>query len=84
MKFYRDKFDVFWKKIRESKITAINQTYIKSIIFYNNGVLHNSKNAAYIRGDIYKTFNLNDKIYGFQHSFTKESWRRFTKLRAFL
>lgn len=53
-------------------------------IFYNNGVLHNSKNAAYIRGDIYKTFNLNDKIYGFQHSFTKESWRRFTKLRDFL
>jgi hypothetical protein len=82
MKFYREinyGFD-FWCKIYDNKLNAIYLDY--SIVrFFKNGRLHNSKNAAYI-SDGYQAFYLNDKDYG--DHYTKESWRKFIKMQAFL
>jgi hypothetical protein len=80
MKFYRD-FN--YNEVRMSKITAIC-SYYYSVVFYKNGKIHNTKNAAYINGLGYKQFVLNDKYYGVETNFTKESWRRFVKLKVFL
>ena len=86
MKFYKDTnswtYD-FWNKIVNNKLTA---TYINSYtsIFLKNGLINNPKNVAYIRFDGYKEFWLNGKIYGDENDFTKSSWRKFTKLQAFL
>jgi hypothetical protein len=44
----------------------------------------NNKNAAIIYCSSYKEFSLNDKKYGNENTFTKQSWRRFVKLQAFL
>jgi hypothetical protein len=80
MKFYRY-FN--YNKGRVNKLTAIysDNNYA---IFCKNGKYYNTKNAAYIHNSAYKEFWLNDKYYGNQNDFTKESWRRFTKLQAFL
>ena len=80
MKFYRESY---WNKIRINNLDAIYHDYY-NIIFYKNGIISNSKNAAFIEINEYKEFILNDKYYGNQDDFTKESWRRFTKLKAFL
>ena len=84
MKFYNNKISSFLEKIKESKLTAIIQSDIKSIFFYKNGEMHNNKNAAIIRCDEYKQFRLNGIYYGSKNRFTKESWRKYVKLRAFL
>jgi len=85
MKFYRNKENDFsyWILIRANKLTAIYHNY-DYIAFFKNSKLHNDKNAAYIYGNKYKQFCLNDKDYGTNNDFTKESWRRFSKLQAFL
>ncbi len=46
--------------------------------------MHNYKNAAYTDKYGYKEFYLNGKPCGNQKHFTKESWRRYVKLRVFL
>jgi hypothetical protein len=85
MKFYRDINNYsFWNKIINNNLTAV---YCRDniIIFFKNGKQFNSKNAAYIDNDNgYKQFHLNNKLYGNNRDFTKESWRRFVKLQAFI
>jgi hypothetical protein len=85
MKFYREKeiSSYYFGKIKNNKFNAI---YSKSeyIQFFKNGIYHNTKNADYIHNDGYKEFSLNGKFYGNQDKFTKESWRKFSKLQAFL
>ncbi len=84
MKFYRDKINIYYKdKIKQNKLSAIYTQY-SFVLFFENGKWFNNKNAAYIRYDGYKIFNLNDTFYGFQNDFTKESWRKFCKLKVFL
>ena len=84
MKFYRDKFDFYyWGKVYYKNITAIYQSALGVILFFKNGLRHNDKNIAY-NYDGYSRFFLNDECYGNQDNFTKESWRRFVKLQAFL
>ena len=83
MKFYRDKYPyVFWYKVTVNELTAIyyNSYYIQ---FFKNGIYHNSKNASYVNLSE-KQFYLNGKYYSNQTKFTKQSWRRFVKLQAFL
>ncbi len=84
MKFYRNKNNeyCYWDKIIDNKLTVIYFSH--NIWFFKNGKLHNSKNAAYIRHDGYKQFCLNGTCYGFEYHFNKESWRKFSKLKAFL
>ena len=82
MKFYKSKnyVPLF---IFDEKLTAIYCHY-EYVQFVKNGMYHNSKNADYIHNDGDKDFSLNDECYGNQDNFTKESWRRFVKLQAFL
>ena len=82
MKFYRDNNNwYFYDKIRDINLSAIYSQY-SFITFVTNGKRHNSKNAAYIEINDSKIFYLNGKYYG--DNFTKQSWRRFVKLKAFL
>ncbi len=82
MKFYKNKD--YYNFIVNNNLAAIySNTHNNIITFFKKGEEHNTKNAAYI-SDGYKTFNLNDNFYGYHTDFTKESWRRFAKLRAFL
>jgi hypothetical protein len=85
MKFYKEKRYSFfiWNKIKNNKLTCIYHDDI-CLFFYKNGKRHNSKNASYIEFNIRKVFRLYDKMYGYEDDFTKESWRRFVKLQAFL
>jgi hypothetical protein len=85
MKFYVDDTynHVYWYKIYDNKLTAIYYNGF-AVRFYKNGKKHNNKNAALIRPKGHKEFVLNNKLYGYHDSFTKESWRRFCKLQAFL
>jgi hypothetical protein len=69
--------------IFDSKLTAI-YCDIASTFFYTNGYENNIKNASYISKNDYKEFSLNGKCYGNKYNFTKQSWRRFVKLQAFL
>jgi hypothetical protein len=73
-------------KITLNKLDAIYYAFIYNhhIVFYKNGKLHNSKNAAYTSSNKYKEFSLNGKCYGNHHEFNKKSWRRFVKMQAFL
>ncbi len=77
----------YWEKIIDNKLNAVYSTYssyyYNIIIFYKNGERHNAKNASY-NSIKYKDFYLNGKHYGSKNKFTKESWRRFVKLQAFL
>ena len=71
-----------WVKIVDHELTAIH--YEKGVRFVKNGNFHDNKNAAFIATNRQKEFILNDKNYGDHTKFTKESWRRFVKLRIFL
>jgi hypothetical protein len=70
-------------KIQILKLNAIfrNEKYI---IFFKEGSFHNDKNASYVDKNEYKSFCLNGEFYSYEKDFTKESWRRYTKLQAFL
>ena len=82
MRFYKQKTNTnYCGFIFKNKLNAIYQGF--AIIFFENGLEHNSKNAAYI-GCFLKAFYLNGKYYGNENSFTKELWRRFVKMQAFL
>ncbi len=84
MKFYKDKVNFYYlRKIRLHKLTSI---YIDNIgvDFFKNGKRHNTKNACFVKDNIIKSFDLNGKYYGYHNEFTKQSWRRFVKLQAFL
>ena len=85
MKFYiRKNNNYYWAKIIKYKLTSI---YIDSagIIFLKNGIVHNAKNAAYIsKNNRYRKFYLNNKLYGYDYSFTKYSWRKFVKIQVFI
>lgn len=93
MKFYKDlKYkDIKYKKIIYTyydyivyaKLTAI-YTCPFYVEFFKNGLRHNSKNASHIKDDYYKIFHLNSIFMGDSFKFTKQSWRKFVKLRAFL
>ncbi len=85
MKFYRyvNSF-IYLNKIYTNKLTAVyfnNNSYVQ---FYKNGKYHNSKNASYIFISGYKEFWFNNKRYGTEKDFTKQTWRRFVKLKVFL
>jgi hypothetical protein len=80
MKFYRD---VKYNKIRINKLTAIFNDYY-DVCFYKNGLLHNTKNAAFFDLNGNKAFYLNDDFYGYEYHFAKKSWRRFVKMNTFL
>jgi hypothetical protein len=87
MRFYRDIINskLYFYYIKFSKLTCIHfDEQNKAIVFYKNGNYHNTKNAAYICFNRYKSFSLNNKCYGYEDNFTKLSWRKFTKLQAFL
>jgi hypothetical protein len=85
MKFYKYYFNKgCLDKIIYNKLSAIydyNNGYTE---FYKKGNLHNTKNGSYNNDCGYKEFYLNGKYYGDQNDFTKESWRKFAKLKAFL
>ena len=84
MKFYIRKSQKYYLKIiRDKKLTAIYSDDI-AVDFYKNGKFNNYKNAAYIDNNGYKSFYLNGNKYGDYYNFTKQSWRKFTKLQVFL
>ena len=99
MKFYKFVNEAYYlDRIKDYNLTAIYRSSSSSIQFYKNGMLHNSKNAAYVYIGGYKRFYLNGKEckifykqfylsgkkYGENNNFTKKSWRRFCKLQVFL
>jgi hypothetical protein len=86
MKFYIDSITTFnLSKIKANKLNAIYITrFYKLTYFLKNGNYHNIKNAAYINPKGYKEFFLNGISYGDKYNFTKQSWRRFVKLKAFI
>ena len=87
MKFYKDdrySYFYYYDKIITNKLNAIYCDSF-SITFFKNAVFHNNKNASYFNCNEYKQyFCLNGKTYGRNNTFTKLSWRKFTKLKAFL
>jgi hypothetical protein len=84
MKFYKDNIrNYFWNRISVNKLTTIYYDNI-AIRFFKNGKYHNNKNVCYVHKEGYKYFYLDGKYYGDQDKFTKKSWRRFIKLKAFL
>ena len=82
MKFYRDKLNYYWDKIKNYKLTTIYHS--ESIWFLKDSECHNSKNACFVKNNRIKYFYLNGIYYGNQYTFTKKSWRHFIKLKAFL
>lgn len=85
MKFYRYiKSSKYLNKIYSNKLTAIYSKENSYVQFYKNGKDHNSKNASYICISRYKEFWFNNKSYGTEKDFTKQTWRRFVKLKVFL
>jgi hypothetical protein len=85
MKFYKYNHQIDpYVKIINNKLTSVFISFHKTTMFFKNGKYHNNKNTAFIRYDGYKIFNLNGEFYGYNTDFTKESWRRFVKLQAFL
>mgnify|MGYP007069476646 CR=1 FL=1 len=78
-----DKANIFWDLIIVGKLTAIHNGFLM-VRFYKNGRLHNTKNAACTDDYAYREFRLNGNWYSVNKNFTKESWRRFVKLQAFL
>jgi hypothetical protein len=83
MKFYKQNDFNYYIKIKNNKLTAIYCHYLY-VCFYKNGNIHNVKNAAFINENNYKKYFLNDQFYGNKNNFTKETWRIFVKLKAFL
>ena len=87
MKFYKDipTYKFYYYYIISSRLTCIRIDKVyNAVVFYKNGKKNNFKNASYIVNTGYKQFCLNDINYGNQTNFTKESWRKFAKLQAFL
>ena len=84
MKFYIDKFNSPYVKIKNNKLTSVFMSFYKTTMFFKNGKYHNSKNAAIYYIDGIKQFYLNGKYYSNYNSFTRKSWRKFVKLMAFL
>ena len=86
MKFYKDKNFWYWNKIKDNKLTAIHIDCCgcNCVRFLKNGFLCNYKNAACIQDSNYKSFFLNNNLYGNESEFTKSSWRKFVKLQAFI
>jgi len=87
MKFYNCKGNRnYLDKIEKYELTAIFYKTNKNfyIQFFKNGQYHNSKNADYIDSKGNRFFSLNYKFYGDEKTFTKHSWRKFVKLKAFL
>jgi hypothetical protein len=89
MKFYIENTPSrrYIKRIEKKCLTAIY--FDLYVIFFENGKKHNTKNAAYINHLGFKKFWLNGEKYGSdndydQDYFTKESWRRFVKMKVFL
>ena len=92
MKFYLDQFKALnLSKIIVNKLTAIYvNLFTTEMQFFKSGIVNNEKNAAqlfeieygYRYGD--KEFVLNGICYGCEDDFTKQTWRRFVKLKAFL
>jgi hypothetical protein len=84
MKFYIEKNNTnyFNNIFIGIKVNAVYCYENKYIHFFKNGLRHNSKNAAFT-DKVYKSFYLNNKCYGDQNTFTKQSWRRFAKLQFF-
>ncbi len=83
MKFYKINYISYFNKKSTAIFNTLNIHSIPCVRFIKNGKHHNPKNASYIK-NINKVFCLNDKIYGYHNEFTKQSWRRFVKLQAFL
>jgi hypothetical protein len=84
MKFYKaDPKYNYWVNILSNKLNAI---YCNGFIrFFKNANQHNTKNAALISKYLkVKVFYLNGQCYGTEKQFTKQSWRKFCKLKAFL
>lgn len=84
MKFYRYVESAkYLNKIYSNKLTVYYRQS-NAVIFYKNSHFCNLKNASYICISGYKEFWFNNKLYGTEKDFTKQTWRRFAKLRAFL
>lgn len=80
-KAYSIKHLIKLKFVIYNKLTAIiSDPY--NISFYEYGLKHNVKNAAYISNDDTKEFWLNNMHHG--NDFDKQKWRKFVKLQAFL
>jgi hypothetical protein len=85
MKFYKGLLDRFsFLRLKAAKLTACVYSNRNKIVFFKNGAFHNFKNAAVIETEGFKFYYLNHELYGTQTQFTKLSWRKFTKLQAFL
>jgi hypothetical protein len=85
MKFYKyNQLGNYFNIIFYYKLNAIYSYQSGTVVFFKNGKTHNNKNSAIINPNNYKAFWLNDKCYGTEKDFTKESWRRFVKLQVFL
>ena len=86
MKFYNGgkSYSGFYRnKIVKFKLNAIYCGYYYTR-FFENGIRGNSKNASYIDKYGNNHFCLNGIYYGNEKNFTKESWRRFIKMKVFL
>jgi hypothetical protein len=87
MKFYKDIniYKFYYYYITSSRLTCIHiDKAYDAVVFYKNGKYHNNKNASYFNYNGFKHFCLDGKLYGNQTKFTKKSWRKFVKLKAFL
>jgi hypothetical protein len=84
MKFYTEYKSsyYFWDKIANNKLSAVY--YDVFISFFKNGKYHNNKHATNIYKRSFKDFYLNGEYYCNEYDFTKQSWRIFVKLKAFL
>jgi hypothetical protein len=86
MKFYVGKMGTsYLAKITTNKLCSIfTHISFEIVNFYKKGKRHNVKNAAVSCKNGNKEFWLNDKIYCYEYNFTKQSWRKFVKLKVFL
>jgi hypothetical protein len=88
MKFFKYKsfsikYIIKLRFVIANKLTVIiSDPY--NISFYEDGLKHNIKNAAYIINDYTKEFWLNNMRYGNENDFDKQKWRKFVKLKTFL
>ena len=88
MKFFKYKAVSIKHIIKLRFVIANKLTVIISdpynISFYEDGLKHNVKNAAYISNDGTKEFWLNNMRYGNENDFDKQKWRRLVKMNVFL
>ncbi len=89
----------FYRNFVKSSGTCVVMNKNKTVYFFKNGLLHNTRNAASFH-DRTNTAYFNGVLCGFIISdlsyanfsnilyknkfFTKQSWRRFVKMQAFL